>query len=36
MKLPQMQIIDCRSGLDMHRLEPFLQALASEGALTKG
>ena len=29
MKLPQMQIIDCRSGMDVHRLGPFLQALTS-------
>ncbi len=29
MKLPQMQIIDCRNGMDVHRLRPFLQTLTS-------
>ena len=34
MNLPRMQIIDCRNGMDVQRLEPFLHALTGGDALT--
>ena len=33
MKLPQMQIIDCRGGVEVRRLQPFLHTLTAEAEL---
>lgn len=34
MNMPELHVIDCRKGLDVHRLEPFLQALTNEKVAT--